>query len=91
MERNPSDFDFPCSPTWRGYYNERYGYAGVDYDPSPLKGEGKHSDTAHTLAVRMEAMERQVNFLYANLAMKATHKEEQTVWKPSDGLAAREV
>ena len=86
MERNPSDFDFPCSPTWRAYYNERYGYAGIDYVPSPLKGEGKQADE---LAARVQALEQKTNYQYANQAMKAAHKEEIRPWKPSDGLAAR--
>lgn len=43
-DREVRDFDFPCSPTFRAYYAEQYGVAGVDYmpyqPPEPVKSQG---------------------------------------------------
>jgi len=53
------------------------------------RDDGKQADMTSAISAHIENLERQVNFLYANRT--ATHKEDKVIWKPSDGLAAREV
>ena len=45
-----------------------------------------------SIETRLDAMEKRINHLFVLLAMKASQrKEANKVWKPSDGLASREV
>lgn len=82
MELNPSDFDFPCSPTWRAFYNERYGYPGIDYNPYPQRERDTEVDMSEVpeavdkLATKVAGLERIVWALKAEVKAAKTLKEK---------------
>lgn len=61
--------DYPCSATFRGYFEEQD-------NPSPVKGEGRHTNTPEDLTGRMESLERATNRLYALSAMRSVEVAE---------------
>ena len=84
MQTDSRDFDFPCSPTWRAFYNERYGYPGIDYNPYPQRERDTEVDMSEVpkavdkLATKVAGLERIVWALKAEVkASKVAKKNTQ--------------